>query len=200
MNTRRRSITRAAWGILLVDGVALLLGDLVRHAALQLLIYCALVPLSLFLAVAWLVWVYRSQFARLRGWLAVVLLFVAISLLQTFQQAAPSLSLLLPVLLLTAMWLVLLASTVFLSKHDAGLSIIAWTSLLGIWFLYLLWRSQGNLIMHLLAFMEPTNRPLAIQFLEPLFFLSACLLPLGFFSFLGHTLRLLIKEMGEGIL
>lgn len=183
-----------AWGVLVVSLVSSLglsvvsLTDSNMIQVLLLFIPCMLVFL---VALIWLMIAYRSLFRKWLGWvIPILLLFVG-----NFPSDQPMISPIQTILIIASIVAMFVATLIMLYYRDTGLKIFACISLVYIWGLVLVWRSQGNLLdLWIKSLSDPTASS-ALWFLNTLGCITTCLVPLSLMGFLGHTLRLLWQEL-----
>jgi hypothetical protein len=197
-STKKKYVNIFAWSIL---GINLLLTFLVSGQAIAsvswALIYFGWVILSFLLVFTWLPFSYRAFFQRWAGWVASLALMIAILfLLSSNYFSLPSeLSLFLSILALPALWFFSLANIIFLWHRDMGLAFLGWGTAICIWSFFIAWRYQGNLIELWINGLNHPSAPFPLWWLNTLFCLSSCILPIAVISFLGHTFRLINREL-----
>ncbi len=169
-----------------------LLGDLQIGDIFATLILCWLI-LSSIAASTCLIICYRRFFSTWTGW-AMPILTLIIST-PVVEKAIPvgncSLSFFFIVLSIVSIWSVGLATAILLWYRDAGLELIAGGSVMFIWIVALAWRFQGNLIE--LHFVSPSS----LWWMMPFIYVAEWIILLGFISFTGHTIRLVMQEIGD---
>lgn len=191
-------LTRLAWGVLAFNILLILLipGDAFRSILLALG-YAGWLLLSSVLVFTWLPFYYRAFFRRWSGWIISVV-FVVIALFFTLNNTLslpPQLSLFFSILVIPGLWLMLLATAILLWHRDAGLALLGWGSIIYIWSVFLAWRYQGNLLELWLQSLNHPDAPSPLWWLNTLFCLSSCIFPVAIVSLLGHTFRLVGREL-----
>lgn len=193
-------LTRFAWIILLLNIILVLfLPERVLRFSLLVWVLAVWLLLTFFLIATWFSFTYRSFFQTGAGWLlAISVAIIALFVVTGNPDSLPSrLSFLFSMLALPGLWLMFLATLILLWRRDKGLLLVGGLPLLFVWSAFLTWQYQGNLIELWLESLNQPTAPSPLWWLNSLFCLSACLLPLAMLSFVGHSLRLLVNEFRD---
>lgn len=190
-------LTRLSWVAITLNLLFIFIGPYLFGDMQLSDIYINLIVLWLILssigASTCLIICYKRFFARWAGWATPILLLI-ISI-PVVEKAIPvsnsSLSLFFTVLSAVSIWSVGLATAILLWYRDAGLKLIAVGSVMFIWIVAIAWRFQGNLIE--LHFVSPSS----LWWLTPFIYVAEWIIFLGFISFILHSIRLLMQEIGD---
>ncbi len=201
-HTRSKSqlLTRLAWGMVLLN-IALVFvvpGDTFTTLA-QGLAYVGWLTLTSMLAISWLAFIYRSYFQSWSGWVfSLVLVMISFFFtIGTTLHLPFQLDFFFSILVLPTLWLLFLSTIILLWRRDVGLLFLSWIPILYVWSVFLAWRYQGNLIKLWLNSLSQSGTPSPLWWLNTLFCLSSCVLPIAAVSFMGHTVRLLVHEFRQ---
>jgi len=191
-------LTRLAWGLLLLDLILIFVvpTDASFGSLLLLIAYALWLILSLMAVSTWLIIRYRELFRRWPGWATPIVVLILSSMVfqGIWPVGHPNLSFFFTLLFVVSMWSVGVTTAILLCYNDVGLGMIAWGSAIMIWVLMLAWRFQGNLIeLSFFNLIHPDERP-PLWWFNPLFCVFGWIVPLSAVSFLGHTLRLILRE------
>lgn len=96
---------------------------------------------------------------------------------------------------LAAVWSCGIALALFLYYNDASLKLFAWGSVIYIWSLVVIYRFYGSFIEFLFTTIAQDVPPGPQIWLNPLCCFGGWLLPIGFFSFVYHTGRIVKDEL-----
>lgn len=192
-------LTRVAWGITLVDLLLIFFmpADLKFDNIKLFIIYSAWIILSPILASTWLIIRYRSFFRTWPGWITPIITFIFSTMV--FQDIIsvhqPNFNFFFTMLSIISSWAIGVATIVLLWYRDVGLGLVGWGAVIIVWVMVFAWRLQGNLMdIFILALEHPNDKPWPLWWLNPLICLIECIVPLGIIGFLGHTVRLIIRE------
>jgi len=193
--SRKALFTWLAWSVLLLNVFLLFVVPVNVEGS-----FFGYMWLSLLVVVSWLAYVYRPFLQTWAGWfLALVpIVLVVFGMTANWLPLSPRLSLFLSTLLFPSLWLMVLATSFLLWRHDMGLAFIGCISLLNIWSVFLFWRYEGNLFSILLNRLNNLTAYNPLWWLNTLFCLSACIIPIAIASFLIHTICLLRREFQTG--
>lgn len=202
--THSRSIgqwlTWLIWGLILFNVVLVFAVPVDAFTTLaQGLAYFSWLTLTSLLAVSWFAFAYRSYFQSWPGWV-LSLVLVVLSLfftIGTTLHLPAQLDFFFAILVLPTLWLLFLSTIVLSWRRDVGLLFLGWVPVIFIWAAFLSWRYQGNIIEMWLNDLNQPDAPSSLWWLNTLFCLSFCILPIAAFSFLGHTIRLLAREFRQ---
>jgi hypothetical protein len=192
-------ITRIAWIGLVVD-VGLLFPAsgmrMTENAALPVVTVLWLI-ISLWLICTWLICYYRTLFQQWRGWGSVVSVMIVSSYITqgVIPITYPPLELFGALLAMLSVWAVGLTTGLLLWKHDEGIRLLGWSSVLLIWLVMAAWRREGNLIAIVMHALSGGEKFPQLWWLYPLFPLFGIILLAALVSFVGHTIRLISLEL-----
>jgi hypothetical protein len=150
---------------------------------------CGILPMF-FIAITWLMLSHRKIFTNGWGWITPVIC-LAVSSLSVSQ---PTISFLLNTLVLLSNWAIGVATAILLWQRDLGLKLLGWVSIAYIWTLMLAWRYQGNLIELWIQSLNNFNGSSPLWWLN-LWCVAAWVVPISLLSVIGHTVRLLWREL-----
>jgi len=193
-------LTLLGWGLILLDGLLIFF---VPESALTTLprgfVFVGWLILTSLLAVSWLTFAYRSHFQSWLGWIfSLSLMVISFFFTMGITLQIPSrLSLFFAILVFPASWLLFLSTIILLWHRDVGLLFLSWIPVLYVWSAFLAWRYQGNLIELWLSNLNQADGSSPLWWFSTLFCLSSCVLPIAVISFLGHTVRLLVREFRQ---
>lgn len=192
-------LVRLSWSWLAFD-LVLVFAAPVQYQAGEialLLLISAWLFLSLLGAVTCLMVVYRSSFQSWLSWAVLVMVLLIASLLSGLGSgiAGPHISLLLTLLHLMSIVAVGVGTAIFLYYRDASLSMLAWFSMISIWLMVFAWKGYGNLIEIMLLSAGQPAAGAPVAWLGSLWCLAFWIIPIGIISFLGHTIRLVLREL-----
>lgn len=191
-------LTRAAWGLLLVDLIIIFAvpADMSFDSLSSLIAYALGLVLSSIGASTWLVIRYRTFFRTWIGWAATISSLIISSMITQSNPliANPQLSLFFSMLFIVSGWCTGVATAVMLWYRDIGLGLVAWTTIVAVWIFVLAWSFQGNLIELSLFSLSHPDEPSRLWWLNSLMCIIGWLIPLGLIGFVSHTLRLIIRE------
>lgn len=193
-------LTLLGWGLVLLDGVLIIV---VPESALTTLargfVFVGWFILTSLLAVSWLTFAYRSHFQSWLGWIfSLSLMVISFFFTMGITLQIPSrLSLFFAILVFPASWLLFLSTIILLWHRDVGLLFLGWIPVLYVWSAFLAWHYQGNLIELWLSSLNQADGSSPLWWFNTLFCLSSCVLPIAVISFLGHTVRLLVREFRQ---
>jgi hypothetical protein len=189
--------TSLSWGLLILDLLLILIvGNMKFDNPLLLLGLAAWLIITPIAACTWLMIRYRAFFRTWPGWTTPIILLIFSS--SVVQGALPiglgNISLIFSILSIVSLYAVGLATAILLWYRDVGLKLVAWWTVIVIWTLTLAWRYQGNLIELAFYKLIHPNEPDPIWWFGPFMCILWWIIPLGIISFLGHTLRIIIRE------
>jgi hypothetical protein len=192
-------ITRLAWGLLSFDLLLIFIVPTdtnIFDSLLLMIAYAGWLILTSIIASTWLIIRYRAFFHTWPGWAVPLILLILSSLVvqNVLFVSHSNLSLFFAMLFLTSVWSVGVATAILLWYRDIGLGLMAWGLAIFIWVVLLTWRFQGNSIELVLSSLNHPNEPSPLWWFNPLICIFGWIIPLGIVSFLGHTLRLIIRE------
>lgn len=192
-------LNRFAWGIVLVDLMLILLvpAELSFGNMALLIAYAIWLILSPIVASTWLVVHYRSFFRKWLGWILsiIVLLFSNLVFQDIIPIQQPNIDLFFTLLFSVSCWIFGIATIVLLWYRDIGLGLIAWGSVIMVWILLFAWRFQGDLIELSIYNLAHLDEPAPLGWAYPFICIFGWIVPLGIFSFLGHTVCLIVHEL-----
>ena len=138
---------------------------------------------------------HRAFFCSWLGWPLPLLLLILSNSVVTggFSIHSAPILLFFTLLAIVSGWAVVLTTVSLLWYRDVGLRFIAWGAVIMVWGMALAWRVHGNLMAHAFHLTQP-NPPPSLWWRIPLLFFLFLLIPFGMMSFLGHTIRLVIRE------
>jgi hypothetical protein len=88
-----------------------------------------------------------------------------------------------------------LVTCIYIWRSDIGLSLAGWTSVACLGALLIAWRLQGNLLSFWLNNLNDPNTKTALWWFQPILCVVVWVVPLGVIGFIGHTFRLIWKEI-----
>ena len=195
-------LTRFAWLVLAADLVFLFFACEIRSEnQMVLLAWAAGLVLSLLAASTWLIIAYHRIFHNWYYWIMPPLLFILSSYATqgAIRISYQPLSFFFTLLGVVSLWGVGVTTAIFLWHNDAGLKILAWTSVSTVWLVALAWRIHGNLIELSFTMLSRPDEISPLWWIYPLFPLMFWLIPLTLFSIIGHTVRLIHRETQPSI-
>lgn len=191
-------LTRLAWGLLVFDIFLIFVvpADTNFNSLLLLIVYAAWLIFTLIVVSTWLVIRYRIFFRTWLGWISPLISLIVSSLVVqgVLSIPYPNLSFFVSMLFIVSAWSFGVATLVLLWYRDVGLGLIAWGSAIVVWLMLFAWRFQGNLLELWLSSLNYPNEPSPLWWFNPLTCILGWIIPLGILSFLGHTIRVLIRE------
>ncbi len=199
-STLSRWLTWFSWGVIIFDLFIIFFMAEINFGNAQLLLFicAAWLILSLIVAATCLIVQYRKFFQTWTGWATPILLFIIGNMVvyRIIPVNIPSLILLFALIALVSFWCICPATMVFLWYRDVGLKLVAWGSVIIVWIMMFAWRFQGNLIELIFSGFSNmnSNSPSPLWWLNVLMCITLWIIPLGFISFLGHTIRLIMQE------
>lgn len=193
-------LTRLAWGILVFDLllVAVVPADSSFNSQLLLIAYAVWLILSLMATAAWLIIRYRAFFRTWLGWATPILALILSMMVfaGVLPVNHPNLSFFFSLLLLVSTVCIGVATAILLWYRDVSLKLIGWISVIYIWALVLGWRFQGNLItLYMSGLVYPNQSSQSLWWLNSLMCIVGWIVPLGIISCVGHTIKLVIREL-----
>jgi len=193
-------LTRSAWGVLLFDLllIAVVPANLNFDSQLLLFAYAAWLILSPIAAATWLMVRYRTFFRTWTGWATPILVLI-ISMMVfagVLPVNHPNLSSFFSLLLLVSTVCIGVATAILFWYQDVSLKLIGWMSVIYIWALVLGWRFQGNLMTsYMSSLINPNQPPQSLWWINSLMCIMGWVVPLGFIGFVGHTIKLIVREL-----
>ena len=191
-------LTWIAWGTIIVDLLLILfvLPDLQSEDIVLLIFLLFLIVLTPILALTWLMIVYRKIFQSWWAWVAsVALIFLSIAeVTNIISIPHPGIALLLSIYSIIGLWVLGVVTVLLLSAHDAGLSLIAWISVIGIWALALGWRYQGNFLELIVVASNNPDLPTPLWWYYALTSVIMCVIPIAVLGFIFQTLAIFYRE------
>jgi len=186
---------RMIWLVLIADIILILIAHKLRFKEIEpamRFVYWLLGSLAV--VSTWLVIWYRAFFRTWTGWLSVLLIMFLSSLVtqEVIPVKTPPFQLFLLMLFLTCFWALGPVSGVVLWYKDKGLHFIALGSIVVVWIVTLSWSTQGNFFQLIFTLI---NQPATFWWLPSWLCLCIWIVPLGIVGFLGHTARLIVKEV-----
>lgn len=194
--------TRFAWLVIIADLFLLFFACEVRSEnQMVLLAWAAGLILSLLAASTWLIIAYRRIFHNWYCWMIPLLLFIVSSYVTqgAIPVSYPPLSFFFTLLGVVSLWAVGFTTAIFLWYNDAGVKILAWTSVMTIWLTAFAWRVHGNLIELSLSMLSRPDAISPLWWIYPFFPLMMWLIPLTLLSIFGHTIRFIRQETQSSI-
>ncbi|MCP4538841.1 MAG: hypothetical protein GY832_17035 [Chloroflexi bacterium] len=190
-------LTRLAWGLLGFDLLVVFSvpTDTYFDSSVLLFTYTGWLTLSLVAASTWLVIHYRTFFRTWSGWAISVACLILCSMI--FQGVLPIRHPNFSLFLIVSGWLVGVATAILLWYHgiDTGLRLIGWMTVIFIWSLALFSRFfPGNIVEFLMLDFTYAEEPSPLWWLQPIICVIGWVVPLGILGFLGHAVRLIVRE------
>jgi len=191
-------LTWIAWGLLFVDSglIFLIPADANFGRLVWLIAYLAWLIVTLLAATTWLIIYHRRLFRLWPGWLMTValLLFSSSVAQDVLPIHYPNLSLFFSLLFIISVWDFGIATAILLWYRDVGLGLIGWGGVVFIWAVLLSWRFQGNWVELWIDALNNLESSSPLWWLNTFLCVLGWIIPLGIVSFIGHTLRLFIRE------
>lgn len=194
---RNRWFVQLTWGVLLFNILLVFIvpTDAFR-SLLPALAYLVWLTFTSLLAVTGLVFIYRHFFHSWFGWGIVVLLVIlSFFFILGIKIEQPQLSFFFSMMLLPSLWILFLATLIFLWQRDVGMPIVGLLSISLVWALFLYWHYEGDIVTLWLYDLNHPTEPSPLWWLNTLFCLSSCIVPIAMISFLFHTFRLIKHEI-----
>lgn len=192
-------MTRLTWLLLGVDLVLLFPASRMRVGpnAVGAMLMVLWLFLSLFAITNWLIIYYRNVFRHWWAWGAMLMsaVFSSYIVQGAIPLSYPPLELFFALSGIFSVWAVGLSTAFFLWQNDAGLRLLAWTSVAIIWLVAIAWKLHGNLILVTLSSLGQNGTHSPLWWLYPLVLLSMWMIPLALISLIGHTIRIIRHEL-----
>jgi hypothetical protein len=194
-----RLLSSASWILLAFSTVFMFITvGITYDSAAVLILVSALLLIGTFLATTYLLIQHRSLVRTGRGWVILLLALVASSYL-VFDSAldgSPRLAAVFTLLYPNIVWALLVSTVMYLWHRDVGLCLSSLGILFFLWTVALIWRSEGNLIERSLnGLLEPVESSI-LWWWAPISCVIWWIVPAGIISFIAHTLRLILVELG----
>lgn len=191
-------ITRIAWILLILDLILMFPASRMRitgNAVGPILMVLWLI-ISLFVVCTWLLIYYRKFFQQWWGWNCIVIMMIVSSYITqgAIPVRYPPLELLWALLAILSVWGTVLVTALLLLKHDVGISLLAWASVILTWLVALGWRVQGNLLAIAFNSLSTPDQLSPLWWIYPFLLLFGIILLASLISFVGHTIRLISLE------
>lgn len=191
-------LTRIAGGLIILDLLLIFVvpAGITFGSLLLVIVYAAWLVFTLIIASLWLTIRYRGFFRTWPGWAIplVLLVFSSMVVQGVLPVTHPNFSLFFAMLFVVSICSVGIATAILALYRDVGLGLVAWGLVILIWALLLSWRFQGNLIeLSVYSLIHPGEPP-PLWWFNQLMCILGCVFPLGVISFVGHTLRLILRE------
>ncbi len=197
---RKRWLVYLSWGVTLMSLLLVFTLPLQFRSeqSLLVLVYLLVLLVSLCAGLSALVLAYRKFFSSWLGWGLMLGLMISFHLLVSLPagKLSPRLSLFVSLGMVAFSLGVGVASVLLLWRRDHGLPLLAWATVGSIWLILVGWRIQGSLIELAFDVMQSQNTT-PLWWLNSLCCALGWVLPLGLFSFVGHTLKLIVWELEE---
>ena len=193
-------LTRLAWGLLGFNLLVIFLVPADIHFdGVLLFSYTGWLTLSLVAASTWLVIRYRTFFRTWSGWAisAASLILCSVIIQGVLPIHHPNFFLFFSLFLIVSGWSVGVATAILLWYYDidTGLKLIGWVAIIFIWSLVLFSRFfPGNIVEFLMLDFTYVEKPSPLWWLQPIICVTGWVVPLGILGFLGHAVRLIIRE------
>ncbi len=191
-------LTRLAWGLLIFDVLLIFVVPADTHfgSLLLMIAYAAWLILTLVITSVWLMIRYRAFFRTWPGWAVPLITLILSSLViqGILPVSHPNFSLFFSMLFVVSVCSAGVATAILLWYRDVGLGLIAWGLVILVWMLLFSWRFQGNLIELFFSSLIHPDKPSPLWWWNSLVCVCGWIIPLSVISFLGHTLRLILRE------
>ncbi|MCA9951771.1 MAG: hypothetical protein KDE48_19100 [Anaerolineales bacterium] len=192
--TNAQRVTRVAWIIFAINWMLVLLAVFLPIQGWAALTYGVWLLLSMPALALWLVWHYRVRFQTKRSlFLIIALLYISGIFVFGYRLNQPALNFVFTMIFWNCAITIGLTMGLFFWKNDFSIQFIGILSLLLLWGLIFLGRSQGA-ILQLFICNNATGMSCPYWPLAPLWCIFIWALPLGIIGFIRHTLQLLRDE------